>query len=150
MPTRISRAATAAADTGYQQLRQWTSELVGVKKTIKDLQGRQKTVTDRIKAFVQENGEVDDQGHVWFDFEDPVDGCVAVQMQRKVAKPLNEDKAEAILRAAGLYDRCIQMVPVLDQDEIMAAHYEGLLTEEQVDSMFPPQVSYALMTPTSK
>lgn len=147
---KITRAATAAVDTAQQQVRQWTSELVGVKKTIKDLTSRQQTLTKRVKQYVQEEGYVDDQGHVWIDFDEPVDGCVALQMQRKVSKPLNEEKAEAILRSRGLYDECTTTVVVLDQEAIMAAHYEGKISEDELDAMFPPTVSYALMTPTSK
>lgn len=147
---KISRAATAAADSGTQAVRQWASELIGVKKTIKDLTGRQKKITDRIKAVVQDDGYVDDQGHIWLDFDEPVDGVVALQMQRKVSKNLNEDKAKAILEKAGLYEDCTTTVVVLDQDAIMAAHYAGKLSEDEVDAMFPVSVSYALMTPTSR
>lgn len=147
---KISRAATAAVDTAQQQVRQWTSELVGVKKTIKDLTTRQSTITKRIKQYVQDEGVVDDQGHIWVEFDEPVDGCVALQMQRKVSKPLNEEKAEAILRARGLWDECVVMVPQLDQEAIMAAHYQGKISEDELDAMFPPTISYALMTPTSK
>jgi hypothetical protein len=145
---KISRAQETGPDLG--QLRQWTSELVGVKKTIKDLGTRQTTITKRIKAVVQEEGYVDDQGHVWLDFDEPVDGVVALQMQRKVSKPLNEDKAEAILRKNGLYEECTTTVVVLDQDAIMAAHYAGKISEDDIDAMFPPSISYALMTPTAK
>lgn len=147
---KISRTATAAAEPDTQTLRQWASELIGVKKTVKDLTARQKKITDRIKAVVQEEGYVDDQGHVWVDFDEPVDGVVALQMQRKVSKPLNEDKAEAILRKVGIYDECTTTVVVLDQDAIMAAHYAGKISEDEIDAMFPPSVSYALMTPTSR
>ena len=147
---KISRTTTQDNEDDTGQLRQWTAELVGVKRTVKDLTARQGTITKRIKGFVQDHGYVDDQGHIWVEFDEAVDGVVALQMQRKVSKPLNEDKAEAILREAGLYDSCTTTVVVLDQDAIMAAHYAGKLSEDQVDAMFPPSVSYALMTPTSK
>lgn len=145
---KISRAATAAPDT--TNLRQWAAELIGIKKNVKDLGTRQTLITKRIKAVVQEEGYVDDQGHIWLDFDEPVDGVVALQMQRKVSKPLNEDKAEAILRKHDLYEACTTTVVVLDQDAIMAAHYAGKLSEDDIDAMFPPSISYALMTPTSR
>jgi hypothetical protein len=37
------------------------------------------------------------------------------------------------------------MVPMLDESEVMACLYEGLLTEEEIDSMFPKSVSYAFI-----
>ena len=131
-------------------VRGMTAELVGVKKIVKDLGVKQAALTKSIKAFVQDNGEPDDQGHLWVNFDEPVDGCVALQMQRKVSKPLNEEKAESILNAAGIYDECTTTVTVIDQDAIMAAHYAGKLTEDEVDAMFPPSISFALRTPTSK
>lgn len=144
------KRTTPDPDQDVRAAKQWTAELVGVKKTIKDLGTRQATITKRIKAFVQEAGEPDDQGHLWVNFDEPVDGCVALQMQRKVSKPLNEEKATAILEKAGLYAECTTTVTVIDQDAIMAAHYAGKLTEDEVDAMFPPSISFALLTPTSK
>ena len=38
------------------------------------------------------------------------------------------------------------MMPVLKEDEVMACLYEGLITEEEVDKMFPKKVSYAFLT----
>jgi hypothetical protein len=38
------------------------------------------------------------------------------------------------------------MVPMLDEAEVMACLYEGLLTEEEIDEMFPKKVSYAFLT----
>ena len=35
------------------------------------------------------------------------------------------------------------MVPVLVESEVMACLYDGLLTEEEIDEMFPKSVSYA-------
>ena len=145
---KIKKIVDDGPDIG--QLRQWTSELVGVKKTIKDLGTRQTTITRRIKTVLQDDGYTDDQGHLWIDFEEPVDGVVALQMQRKVSKSLNEDKAEAILRKAGIYDDCVQHIEVLDQEAIMAALYAGKLTEADVDAMFPVTESFALLTPTSR
>ena len=37
------------------------------------------------------------------------------------------------------------MVPVLDEDAIMSAFYEGYLTEEDIDAMFPSKTSYAFI-----
>jgi len=37
------------------------------------------------------------------------------------------------------------MVPVLDEDAIMTAFYEGYLTEEDIDFMFPSKTSYAFI-----
>jgi hypothetical protein len=55
------------------------------------------------------------------------------------------DKAETILTSKGIKDRCIKLVPTINEDEIMAAYYEGLITEQEVDEMFPAKITYALL-----
>jgi hypothetical protein len=37
------------------------------------------------------------------------------------------------------------MEPVLNEDQVMACLYEGLLTEEDVDSMFPKKIIWAFI-----
>jgi len=37
------------------------------------------------------------------------------------------------------------MVPTLDESAIMAAFYEGYLTEEDIDAMFPAKESFAFI-----
>ena len=55
------------------------------------------------------------------------------------------DLAEAILINKGIKDQCIKMVPTLDEGAIMAAFYEGYLTEEDIDTMFPSKESFAFL-----
>jgi len=56
------------------------------------------------------------------------------------------DAAVAILATKGLADRCIKTLPTVDEDEVMACLYDGLLTEGDVDKMFPKTVTYAFYT----
>lgn len=145
---KIKRASIADPET--QSVKQWVAELVTAKAQQKFLKSRQDAVTKRIKGFVEENGYTDDQGHVWFDLDEPVEGAVALQMQRKVSMPLREEKAAEILKAKGLYEDCTVTIVQVDQDAVMAAHFRGDLSEDDIDSMFPKSVTYALLTPTSK
>jgi hypothetical protein len=55
------------------------------------------------------------------------------------------DIAEKIIQEKGLTERCIKMVPTLDEAEIMASFYRGELTEDDIDAMFPSKVSYAFI-----
>jgi hypothetical protein len=38
------------------------------------------------------------------------------------------------------------MQPVLQEDLLMAAHWDGKISEEAIDEMFPAKVVWALMT----
>ena len=62
----------------------------------------------------------------------------------------DDAKAEAIARAMGLFDRLFKPVMVLDEDAVMVAREEGLLTDQQVEQMFPQKVTHALMPRKAK
>jgi aminoglycoside phosphotransferase family enzyme len=55
--------------------------------------------------------------------------------------------AEGIIEQTGLVDTVYKMVRVIDEDALMAQYYEGKLTEEQIDEMFPTTIVWALRTP---
>ena len=68
-----------------------------------------------------------------------------MKRERRVSRSVDEESAERILREEGLYERCYDTVPVLNQDEVMACLIEDLLTDEQVEEMFPSKVSWAFV-----
>jgi hypothetical protein len=89
--------------------------------------------------------ETDDRGHKKLVVEDKIKGTVTLTKQRKVIKNLDIQIAEDILTSKGIKDKCLKMVPVLDESAIMSSFYEGLLTEEDIDAMFPAKVIYAFL-----
>lgn len=104
--------------------------------------------TEQIKAeLLQEvdKSDFDDKGHKKLIIEDEFKGEVVLTKQRRVSKNLDLQVAEELLESKGIKDKCIKMVPVLDEASIMASFYEGLLTEEDIDAMFPAKVSYAFL-----
>lgn len=105
----------------------------------------QNEVKEKLRDGLKELGEVDDRGHVVVEVNDNLTGIKKVINQRKVSKSLDMDIAEEILKEKNLHDRCVMMVPVLDEEAIMAAYYEGLVTEEDIDKMFPAKVTWALV-----
>jgi hypothetical protein len=70
---------------------------------------------------------------------------VKLTNQRKVSKNLDMDIAEKMLREKNIYDKCVKMVPVLQENEILACVYTGELSESDIDEMFPAKVSYAFL-----
>jgi hypothetical protein len=89
--------------------------------------------------------EFDDRGHKKLVIEDKFKGEVTLTKQRRVSKSLDMGVAETILTTKGIKDKCIKMIPTLDEGSIMSAFYEGLLTEEDIDAMFPAKVTYAFL-----
>jgi hypothetical protein len=105
----------------------------------------QNDVKEKLRNGLKELGEVDDRGHIVVELNDDVTGIKRVLNQRKVSKSLDMDIAEDILKEKGLHESCVTMIPVLDEEAIMAAYYEGLITEEDIDKMFPAKVTWALV-----
>lgn len=105
----------------------------------------QNEVKNKLREGIKELGETDDRGHVVVEVNDDLTGIKKVINQRKVSKSLDMDVAEEVLKEKGLHERCVMMVPVLDEEAIMAAYYEGLVTEEDIDKMFPAKVTWALV-----
>jgi len=116
-----------------------------LKREIETLKKLQDEVKARLMEILDRYGDEDDKGHLWYDFEMPVDGYKGMQKQRRVSQKLDEDAAEEILTKKGLYDACYVLQPVLQEDAVMACLYEGLLTEEDIDTMFPKTVNWAFV-----
>jgi hypothetical protein len=121
-------------------------EYLYVKKNIDQLDTRSKELRDRLFSHLDEGGYEDDKGNVQLELDAEVDGVVRLEKQRRVTRKLNEPKADEILTELGLKDEIYVMTPVLDEDKLMAAFYEGKITEEQLDDMFPSTIVWALRT----
>lgn len=116
-----------------------------LKEEIDNLTKRQTEVKGRITEAVLSLGEEDDRGHIVVEIDDEVSGIAKVMRQKRVTKSLDTDCAERLLEAKGLKERCLQPIYVLNEEQIMAAYYEGLLTEEDIDTMFPAKITWALV-----
>jgi hypothetical protein len=121
-------------------VKQTVKQYLSLKSEIDLLVDRSNTLKERLKADVQELGKTDERGHVVLEMED-----VKLTNQRKVSKNLDMDIAEKVLREKNIYDKCVKMVPVLQENEILACVYTGELSESDIDEMFPAKVSYAFL-----
>lgn len=120
-------------------------EFVHYKSRIEILTKEQNVIKEELNEFVIENGVEDDRGHINFELPEEVDGFRRLQRQRKVSLGLDMDAAILILTKKGLADRCIKSIPTVAEDEVMAALYEGKLTEQDIDAMFPKRISWAFI-----
>lgn len=121
-------------------------EYVKVKATIDMMESRSKELREKLFAHLEAEGLEDDKGNVQLDLPDAIDGVVRLEKQRRVTRKLNEPKAEEILKEHGIYEEVFVLKPVLEEDNLMAAFYEGKITEEELDEMFPANTVWALRT----
>jgi len=119
-------------------------QYAAIKNQLKEINDREKELKDKLRAAVLEQGETDDNGSTPLEIED-VPGVEKIVNQRRVSKYFDPETAERLLEEKGLTERCTIMVPILDEQEILAARYEDLLTDEDIDVMFPSKESFAFI-----
>jgi hypothetical protein len=124
-------------------------QYVNLKRRIDDLTKEQSVLKTELSDIVDKQGETDDKGHIWLPLPEEVDGVVSLKRERRVSQSLDMDAAILILTQKGLAERCIKPIPTVAEDEVMAALYEGKLTEEDVDTMFPKKITWAFITSKS-
>lgn len=115
-----------------------------------------KAATERATGLKKEmmdalhtSGEEDDKGHKYLYFKNPIaiggKKFSGLKRERRVSRLFDEDAAETLLEGKGLLERVQKEVvtTVLDQDEVYVLNQEGLLTDEEVDSLFAESESFA-------
>jgi hypothetical protein len=122
-------------------------ELIRAKNAISMMEARTKELRESIFSFIDDLGEEDANGNISVYLNAPIDGVVRLEKQRRVSRKLNEPVAETIIEAKGLGDALYEMKRVINEEALMAAYFNGELTEEELDEMFPVDVTWALRTP---
>lgn len=125
-------------------------QFVWLKQRIDEMTSEQKDIKARLMTRLESEGESDDKGHLWLDLPSEIEGYRALQRQRRVNNGRDEEAIESVLAERGLTERCTKMVPVLDEDEIMACRYEGLISDEDLDRMFPKTITWAFVPSRSR
>jgi hypothetical protein len=116
-----------------------------LKKETDELGKRSKVIRDDLMKLVENTGFEDDQGHYWLEFDDGIDGTDALQRQRRVSRSLDEDQAEEVLKTAGIWEECTDLVRVVNEDRVMQALYDEKLNDVAVDKIYPPKITWALV-----
>jgi len=123
------------------------AEFIRLSQSIDSLEARKKELRETMMAILDEDGLEDDKGNVLYDFSTPIEGVIRLEKQRRTSRKLDEDAATDIIEETGIADAVYKMVRVIDEDALMAQYYEGNITEEQIDEMFPTTVVWALRIP---
>lgn len=97
------------------------------------------------------SGDTDDKGNYNYEFPDPL--CIddlwytGLQMQRRVSEYVNEETARELIEKHGLDKRCIKVIEVteIDLDELYAANQEGIISDDEIDSIIEADETYSLI-----
>jgi hypothetical protein len=122
-----------------------TKKYAFLKSQLDYLEKEQKALREELFEFLDGEGEIDDKGNIMVQLPQEVEGFNSIIKQRRVTRKVDELKAEEIITSHGLEDSLYKTVRVVDEDALMAALYEEVLTEDEVDEMYPPKVVWALV-----
>lgn len=121
-------------------------EYAKLKASLEILESRQKTLREQLFGKLDLNGYEDDKGNILLELPMPIDGISRIEKQARRTRKLNEGAADTIIEEIGLADSLYEMKRVINEDALMAAFYEGLISEQQLDEMYPVNVIWALRT----
>lgn len=122
------------------------TEYIRLKASIKLMETRAKELNKSLMEKIDEQGDEDADGNWILNLENPIDGFTYLEKQRRASRKLNESVAEDIIASLGIEDEVYEMVKTLSEEKLMAAYYDGKVTEDQLDSMFPVSIQWALWT----
>lgn len=104
-----------------------------------------------LKPFIMGSFEPDHNGNFYYEFPEPVsvDGetfIAGLMARRRVSEFTNLELAEQLVKLHKLEKRCIKKVVSyeLDLDELYAANQEGIISDDEIDSILEIDVSYSL------
>lgn len=139
MATRARKDTNTLTVSGLVRL---VTDYVEAKRTADTVAKRFNDLKARLAEYVDENGEVDDKGNLWVELPDnsPVG---SLKREKRVSRFLDEDATEEFLKKKRLYKDCTSTITVLDEEKILAAHYAGKISEEELDALYAEKITWA-------
>ena len=121
-------------------------EFVRTKNSMDLMESQAKRLREELFAALDAVGEEDTSGNIIIQLDKSIDGVVRIEKQRRVSRRLNEALAEQIIVSKGLQDTLFETKLVVNEEALMAAYYNGDITEDELDDMFPANITWALRT----
>jgi len=118
-------------------------EYAKLKASVTFMEARQKELRTFLFDSIETEGYEDDKGNLILELENDIDGIHILEKQRRTTRKIDETVADEIILEKGL-EELYKVVRVVDEGALMTAMYDGKITEEELDAMFPAKVIWAL------
>ena len=115
------------------------------KKQVEYFESEIKSLREKLFEDIDSNGELDGSGNLFVELSTEIDGVTMLQKQKRVSRKIDPQMADNLIVSKGLETELYKTIQVIDEDALMAALYEGKLTEEEVDLMYPQKIVWALI-----
>lgn len=106
---------------------------------------------DFLKKYITENCDADEDGNLTYEFPAPMNiddmWYRGLQNQRRVREWVDEEEAKKLVYLHNLQFRCLKKVTTweLDLDELYAANQEGIISDDEIDSIIEMDETWALV-----
>lgn len=133
-----------------QEMR-WVHRYLFASDTESEAKTERENLRKLLKPYLLENMEPDERGNFTWNFDRPISTPSGtyrgIMAQRRVSEFTDEEKARELIRAHGLETRCINEIVYeeVDLDELYAANQEGLVSDEEIDSIIYSEESFFLV-----
>jgi hypothetical protein len=131
--------------TGQDNFETQARQYIFVKKQMEFFESELKKLKEQIFEHVDTSGEVDGSGNLFVELPSEIEGIKTIQKQRRVSRKINPEMADNVIMSKGLESELYKTIQIIDEDALMAALYEGKLTEEEIELMYPEKVVWALI-----
>ena len=115
------------------------------KKQVEYFESELKSLREKLFEDIDANGEVDGSGNLFVELSSEIDGVTMLQKQKRVSRKIDPQMADNLIVSKGLENELYKTIQIIDEDALMASLYEGKLTEEEVDLMYPQKIVWALI-----
>lgn len=113
---------------------------------------RQKALRDEMSEAIKADGVPDEKGSLYLNLNSEVSvgdkTYRTLKYERRVSERLDETAAEQLLAGKGLLERAMKTVVMFDPNELYVLNQEGLLTDEELDSLIVISESWAFKPQT--
>lgn len=117
------------------------------KGKVTELTTHMNKLRDRIAVAVAERGYRDHKGSQYIDLPFPLQVGETeyrrIKRERRVSVVADDDAAERITRAKGVYERAFPPVRTLDINELYVLYQEGILSQDELDAILQARESFA-------
>jgi hypothetical protein len=112
------------------------------------LQTLEDSTKKELMAWLESHGENED-GHRYFHLPYPVDNgktvVTGVKRERRSSSVMDADAAMALVEKYSLQETCVEMVPVLNEDALLAANFEGAIPDEEFKAIYTEKETFAFI-----
>ena len=109
----------------------------------------------KLMMHLETDGEIQEGGHRTLEVDPPLSymqykggkpiekRVTGIKRTRRQSTSLNEDRTMALLKELNLVDACTEIIVVLNEDAVLAANYEGKISDEALEACYDESETFA-------